>query len=185
MGKAWATSITKTTLHSEYMYIVQIYGHRNNILAGITKKSQKKYLAYYALLRESTCFQCNACDMMKNSLFFLGCFPINCPFSRSDCYSKWKWKKSRMARNFSPSNFIAAINTLIFWSPGVFVDLLVCLYRGENNVRRKTFLIPLADLIGGRREVRLARWHISASRVDMVSSNPPNIRWANLKKYNF
>ena len=33
MGKAWATSITKATLHSENVYIVEIDGHRNNISA--------------------------------------------------------------------------------------------------------------------------------------------------------
>ena len=68
-----------------------------------------------------------------------------------------KMEKSRMARNFLPSNFIATINALVSEVPGVFVDILVCLYHGENNVIRKKILVPLTDLIGGRREVRLAQ----------------------------
>ena len=95
---------------------------------------------------------------------------------------KMKMRKKYNGPEFLPSKFIATINTLIFWSSwGVCWHS--CLFISwREQCEKKNISSPFDWLDWCRREARLAQWHISASRVDMVSSNPPNIRWTNLKK---
>ena len=86
------------------------------------------YLTYYALLRESLyapAFNSMHAALWKTLWFFFWSLPCKLSLQPKWLLFKMKMekkykdengKKSIMTRNFLPSNFIATINSLIFWN---------------------------------------------------------------------